>query len=119
MYLFMIQIYGVDWSFSDIVVALTAGLFGLAAVIKAVKEIYVNGWKPTWQKLVAWVLLRRSHKKMLVTLVATVQRIEAQLNTNGGSSVKDIVLRTEKRVEHIQARVRHQDETSPIAIFEL
>jgi PAS domain S-box-containing protein len=73
-----------------------------------------------------WITPRQTRRRKMDELASTfatfggkLDEVAAQLRTNGGSSVKDMVMRIDSKVENIQARVRYQDETSPIAIFEL
>jgi PAS domain-containing protein len=90
----------------------------------------VGGYKAARKSIINPILVKRKAKQMeqaaVQALFTTVERIETGLNTlvaevkpNGGSSIKDSINRIDTRVEHIQARVRYQDETNPIAKFEL
>lgn len=115
----MVDLNELELTWRDLVVGTVAVVLGLAALIKAVKEIRSEGWKPTKEKFVAWIMLRRTRRKRLDLLITKVEEIAAELRTNGGSSLKDMVMDTQKKVEHIKARVKHQDETSTTPIFEL
>jgi|GEM_PF-5829719 len=98
-------------------------LFGLAAIAGAIKAIRGEIWAP----LKSWLLVpRQERRKKLDAVIAgfdafndSLRRIESEVMTNGGGSLKDTVLRIDRKTEHIQARIRHQDETSQLAIFEM
>lgn len=120
-FLILAEITGEDlWYLAAGAVAATLGIGAIATAIKAIRgEI----WSPLDEKVLQ---PRRERRKKIDgvfasidTLLATTQRIEAELKVNGGHSLKDAVNRIERRTEHISARIRHLDETSPTAIFEM
>lgn len=103
--------------------ASVATLLAVGAIATAVKAIRGEIWSPFQERFLS---PRRERKKKVDalfgsvdTLLETTQRIEAELKVNGGHSLKDTVNRIERRTEHISARIRHLDETSPTAIFEM
>jgi hypothetical protein len=92
----------------------------LAAAIKAIRG---ELWNPFNKGFLA---PRRARRLKLLAaadgfdeIVASTKRIEAELKTNGGHSIKDVVNRIDRKVEYLQARTRHQDETNEHATFEL
>lgn len=108
-----------ELSVPSTIIAVVALLVGLGALVKAIYEIRTKGWQPFKER---WVLTWLARRKLLESVKGfelTLAQIAAELRTNGGSSLKDLIITIDRRVEHIQARVRHQDETSRIAIFEL
>src|SRR4029079_961829 len=53
-------------------------------------------------RLVGWLKNKKSHKTMstsMETLVSQVQEIKSEITTNGGGSMKDMVIATNKKVE--------------------
>lgn len=107
----------------EMVTTIVAIIVGIAVLFKAVKDIRTLGWEPFKEK---WITPRKARQKRLDKVIESVDRIEQTLNrvetelkTNGGTTIKDMVIRIDSKVEHIQARARHQDETSDLAIFEL
>lgn len=124
--LFLIDIPLLGLTFTDLVAWIVAIFVGVAGLIKAIREITELGFRPAAKKFVDWITRRRSRRKKLDELIdkfgamdTKIDRIDCELRTNGGSTVKDMVCRIDEKVEHIQARVRHQDETSDKPIFEL
>lgn len=122
-FLLLIDLAAFEFTWRDIVVGIVAIVLGLAGLIKAVKEIRAEGWTPFKEK---WITPRLTRRRRLDTLIdsvgamsLTLERVDAELRINGGSSLKDMVGRIDRKVERLQARVKHQDETAPIAIFEL
>jgi PAS domain S-box-containing protein len=100
-----------------------AALVVVGGLATAIKSIRGEIWTPVFEKLIT---PRRKRRKQMYGLVdsvaeltAVVQRIEAEVKTNGGHSLKDTVNRIDRKTEHIFARVRHLDETSVNAIFEM
>lgn len=115
MTILLINFPGTETSVSDAVV-ITALILG---TIKVVREVSKLGPKQAWVAFKDWIKERRSKQIMLNTILA-------ELRPNGGSSLKDVVLRIESdilsmkpKIEHIQARVRHIDDVAKAAIFEL
>lgn len=126
MTLLLIEIIGYTLSPVECIVAVAVAVGGISAFLKAVKDIYALGWRPAYTNFKEWALRRRTRKTMNAAMVSDmaelktmVSGIAAELKTNGGSTVKDMVCRIGNQVEHIQARVRHQDETNDRPIFEL
>lgn len=120
MYLMIINFDGL--SVADIigVIGLIVGfLITLAAAIKAIKEIATNGWKPTNDKFVGWWKRRKSDRVLLNDMQSTLNEIRGELRTNGGSSVKDAIMRIDGKMEYVQARLKNQDETAEHPIFDL
>jgi len=120
--LVLINLEGVDMSVADIlgiIGLVVAFIVGLGGLIKAIKEIRENGWTPTKDKFKGWLNRRKRDRVLLNEMSATINRIDGQLTTNGGSSVKDAVMRIDGKMEYIQARLRNQDETAAHAIFDL
>jgi hypothetical protein len=100
-----------------------AVLSGLAILIKASIDIYKLGWTAFREK---WITPRATRKRMLADIKTmcdgfgtTLDRIEAELKTNGGSSVKDVVNQIRRQVTHIEGWQRYQDEASGNASFKL
>jgi PAS domain-containing protein len=123
MHLFAMELFGYNFSFLELLGGGFSLLILIAAVIKAVKDIRTEGWQPFKEK---WINPRKTRRKKIDELIekfgamdTKIDRIDCELRTNGGSSVKDMVCRIDTKVEHIQARVRHQDETNEKPIFEL
>ncbi len=116
----------VDWSllpwYEGVIVA--AGVvLGAAGLIKAVRDIRQHGWTPFKER---WVTPRKTRQRRIDALIdavegirSTVDRVDQELRTNGGTSVKDMICGIETKVENIHARVKHQCETSALPIFEL
>lgn len=102
-------------------VAATVVLVG--AVISAVKTIYKDGWGEFKRR---WITPRKSRREMLEKVIARVEsidtkveRVDRELRTNGGSSLKDVVVMIDERTQKIQARIDHQDETNKRPMFHL
>lgn len=122
----LIELFGYSLSVVKVIVAGVAIVGGFAAFLKAIKDIFTLGWTPAYTQFKEWILRRRTQKRMNATIISDiadlktmVSRIDAELRPNGGSTVKDMVCRIGNQVEHLQARVRHQDETNEKPIFEL
>lgn len=121
-----IDLTGISFDFSDIVALVVVAVATTAGVVKGVSDIWRYGWKPSSKRFWDWIRRRRTRKKMWVeygeqmtTFSGTLERIEAQLRTNGGGSLKDIVMSIDEKVDHHGAWLRHLDETNPVPIFEL
>lgn len=119
----LIQLFGYELTAIELTVGAAGLLYGIAKVFQAIRDIRTLGWQPFKDR---WISPRQARNKKLDELIGSVgdivqkvDRIDCELRTNGGSSVKDMVCRIDTKVEHIQARVRHQDETNERAIFEL
>lgn len=112
MQLFLIEISGYSFTFIEGVVGIVAFIGGLAGLFKAVKDVYEMGIGPAFKKFKDWIRFRR-------TLSAKMDAVLAQVTTNGGSSLKDIVLDTASSVQKMKARMDHQDERSPQPMFHL
>lgn len=91
----------------------------LAGSLKAGKDIYKLGWAPAVAKWRFFRAARRQRANIIASVDDMKKIIERELTVNGGGSMKDMVTRIDRKVENIQARERHRDETSPVAIFEL
>jgi len=107
-----------DYSNTEIAAA-SGGIILFAAFLKAVKDIRTLGWQPAKDKWLAFRVARRQRAELITAVGEMKTIIDRELTVNGGGSMKDMVSRIDKKVEHIQARARHQDETSNLAIFEL
>jgi PAS domain-containing protein len=112
-----------SWNWYDWVVAITAFVITAGGFFKAITDIRENGWERFRDR---WVRPWRAKRLLLEALNDTVgdinsklARIDSELRTNGGYSVKDVVCRIDRKVEHLQARARYQDETSELPTFEL
>ena len=124
--LLTIDLTGISFDISDLVISVIGGIVLIASFIKAVSDIWKYGWAPTAKRFWEWIRRRRTRKKMwndfsqqMETFTGSLARIEAQMTTNGGSSLKDIVLSIDQKVDHAQARLHHLNETNPVPIFEL
>jgi len=120
--LILINLEGVDLSVADIlgiVGVVVAFIVGLGGLIKAFKEIWYNGWTPTKQKVKDWWNRRKVRTDLLNSMQATLDRIDSELRTNGGASLKDVVNSTAVVVQKIQARIDHKDEYDPQPVFHL
>ena len=124
--LLLIDLASLDLTWRDIAVGGVAFILGLAGLLKALKDIKTDGWQPFKEKVVAWFSWRRIRREQTDALMksvgdikVTLAGIKTELVTNGGSSLKDKVIGIEEKVGHIQARIKHQDETSETPIFEL
>lgn len=126
MHIFAISFFGQEFSPLEILGLISAATLSLAAFIKAVKDIREYGWRPAKTKWLGWFNRGRENsseireiKDMIATLTATGERIENELKTNGGKSLKDVVNATGAAVQKIQARIDHKDEYDPQPIFHL
>lgn len=121
--LLFLEMFGVEFTVREIIVGVIVLVLGLAGFIKALKEIRTEGWEPFREKWITPVKARRKRMDQLIGAVdglkGTCESISAELTTNGGKTLKDMVIDTHRKVEHIQARVKVQDETSKIPTFEL
>lgn len=117
-----ILLFGTEYSILEILGIISAGCAALATFIKAVKDIKTLGWQPAKAKWTAFFNRGKELseiKTMVATLSATGERIENELKTNGGKSLKDVVNSTGAAVQKIQARIDHKDEYDPQPIFHL
>ncbi len=119
----MILLEGINLSpyeLGGLVVAILTFVVLLGGAFKAIKDIRTIGWKPFKEK---WSVIRKARKqrKDLIDLVTALQTtINTELSpSEGQASLKQMVGVIGEKVEHMEARNRHQDETSSIAIFEL
>lgn len=124
--LFLIEMFGYNVTFVEAGVAVMGVIVGASTLFKAIKDIREMGIRPALKKLKDWLLFRRNQKKMFDALDEKLEAVLGQVTTNGGSSLKDIVLSTAERVEEtcvtvqkMRARIDHQDERSPQPIFHL
>jgi PAS domain-containing protein len=102
-------------------VALVITIGGLAKASGAIKGVTI--WNPFNKGFLA---PRRARKLKMAAVLdsfdelrAGQKRIEAELSTNGGKSLKDTIDRIDRKTEHLQARARHQDNHSSKPTFEL
>lgn len=117
-----ILFFGTDYSILEILGIISAACAALAGFFKAVKDIKTLGWQPAKAKWTAFFNRGKELseiKTMVATLTATGERIESELKTNGGKSLKDVVNSTGAAVQKIQARIDHKDEYDPQPIFHL
>lgn len=116
-----------DWTWRDGLLAIAAAIIFIATVIKAIADIRTLGWAPFKEK---WLAPRNTRRKKLDELICKFDdlncnvnekfgSIEKELKTNGGSSLKDMVVTIGGAVQKIQARIDHQDERSREPIFHL
>ena len=126
----LIQIFGYDLTAIELTVGAAGLLYGIAKVFQAVKDIRTLGWQPFKEH---WIAPRQARTKKLDKLIGTVDdlvgkvdgveqkvdRIDCELKTNGGSTLKDVVNSTADTVQKIQARIDNKDEYDPQPIFHL
>jgi PAS domain S-box-containing protein len=100
--------------------AATVAIGGLAGAVKGIRGEIWNPFKK------GFLMPRKERKLKMAAIVnnfdeviSSQKRIEAELSTNGGKSLKDTVNRIDRKTEHLQARARHQDNHSVRPIFEL
>jgi PAS domain-containing protein len=112
---------------SEQVLYVASGAIGavitIGAFAAAFQKIRSGIWNPFSK---GWLAPRRANRLKLKAAadgydeqVATLKRIEAELTTNGGKSIKDTINRIDRKTEHLQARARHHDNSSDRLIFEL
>lgn len=104
------------------IAGLVTALGVIGGGLKSIHSIRRHGWQPFKRKLLWWKANREARAKLagdVKELIGATNRIEAELHTNGGSSLKDFVTSIHSKVEHIQARQRYDDEMSEYASFEL
>lgn len=106
-----------------------AAIITLGALVKSFKDIRTDGWEEFRDRWITPRRARRQRNEKLFESVGDLQKtcealtetcgvIRSELMTNGGGSIKDTVNIIHRKVEHIQARVKHQDETSSIPTIE-
>jgi PAS domain S-box-containing protein len=100
-----------------IAILLTLGL--LAVAKKNIRDEFL---KPLYGLLLQPFLTRRKKISEVLDKVEIInlrtETIEHELKTNGGSSVKDAVLRIEKHQDYFSAKFRHGDHIAKEALFE-
>lgn len=96
--------------------AISAAAYG---TIKLFKELWKFGPKQTWARFNTWWKDRRTRRVMWNTLLDDLGDIKKELRTNGGTSLKDLVMTIATNTEHLQARVRSHDDMSTVPIFEM
>lgn len=110
--------------------AIGAVLLFLGGLIKALDDLRKLGWEPFRDK---WIRPKKAWRERQEAMFAKVEKvcddrqqdrafieeIYREVKPNGGESLKDKVISIESKMDHIDARVRHQDETSETAIFHL
>lgn len=117
-----IILFGTEYSALEILGIISAACAALAGFIKAVKDIKTLGLQPAKEKWTRFFNRGKELaeiKSMVATLTATGERIESELKTNGGKSLKDVVNATGAAVQKIQARIDHKDEYDLQPIFHL
>lgn len=123
MNLFLINILGYDLTALELVLGAIGLLYGSAKVFQAIRDIRTLGWQPFKEH---WIAPRQARNKKLDELIGSVgdivgkvDRIDLELRTNGGSSLKDVVNSTAITVQKIQARIDHKDEYDTQPVFHL
>jgi PAS domain-containing protein len=123
MFLFPFQVFGYDITPGALTTMVVAILLASGALVKAISDINTLGWQPFKEK---WLRPRKARRQRQEALLNKVEQMGEQVaevlkevKPNGGSSLRDAVTGIDNKVESINARVHHQDETSPIAIFRL
>ena len=100
-----------------ITVLLTLGF--LAVAIKNIRSEWIQ---PVWNFFFAPLIIRRRKITEIIVkvdkLTETTDRIEHEVRTNSGSSLKDSVIRIEKGQEYLHSKLRHTDHISQDCLFE-
>lgn len=116
------------------VAAVVALILLAGAMAKAFHDIRTNGWG--WFRdryLRPWKARREAEKRereaaqreraalteTCSTMSEQIIEILKEVKPNGGSSLKDRVINMDQKLDNIDARVRHQDETNETPIFKL
>lgn len=124
MTLLLIDIFG--FTIFELIVTIGAAIIAIAGFLTAFKQIRTEGWQPFWAKVKLWFGRGRAQAskidelfELAAQMLESNQRIESELKTNGGKSLKDVVNATGAVVQKIQARIDHKDEHDPQPIFHL
>jgi len=122
----LIQLFGYDLAIAEIIVLGAGFVGGVAGFLKAFKDIRAEGWQPVKTKWLAWLRRGKQNAKEISELkdlvskaVDGIEFVRAELKTNGGGSLKDVVNKTSQDVQKIQARIDHKDEYDTQPIFHL
>jgi PAS domain S-box-containing protein len=103
--------------------AFVAGIVSLGAMMAAIKAIRGEIWTPIRKNVLEPRQKRRQRIEELIISVAemqiTIGQIAKELQTNGGSSLKDLVVGVAKSTDYTSAKLRHMDEKSRHALFEI
>jgi PAS domain S-box-containing protein len=119
-YLFFIEI---SWNaFQFFAIGVGAAILFLGGLSVAIKNIRTNWIQPVWDKCFSPIFTRGKKINDLVESVAKLTemsaKIEHEVLTNSGSSLKDSVIRIEKNHLWIFSKLRHNDHISYEALFE-
>lgn len=125
--MFGMELFGYNLSPVEFIAGVFTLLIAIAGAVKAVKDIRTDGWQPFKER---WITPTKTRRRKLDELICKFDEyncnvnekfdaIGKELKTNGGSSLKDMVVGIGGAVQKIQARIDHQDERSPQPIFHL
>lgn len=117
-------------TFSSVTVAIAAFVSAAIIIITAVGKLRRAVWRP-----IDWLFFKRrreyrakfdQHIELVKTIDSRTQstesgmaRMEAQLQDNGGNSLRDVVIQTRDVCGYLSARTRYHDDSNPVPIFEL
>lgn len=128
---FLLLFFELSWHDAwNIFLGFCAALIFLGAVGGAIKNIKGEMLQPILEWFWKPYKTRREQMEKLTLaveeLTSQATRIEQEVKTNGGSSLKDVVLRVEntlmnveKHVDYTNAKFRHHDQISKTAVFEM
>lgn len=113
-----------EWTDAGDFLTLIVGfILGAAAVITAVTLIWAKIIKPFYEK---WIKPIQEVEQKRIELTQSIDDVKGQLNTisaelktNGGESLKDIVNRIESKLDYTTNKLRFRDQLSPNAVFEM
>ncbi|MEQ1763216.1 MAG: PAS domain-containing protein [Pyrinomonadaceae bacterium] len=93
-----------------------AVLVGAGTLAKALYDLNKYGFQFVKKRyLTPWKASREQQARLL----AIVERWDSEFSTNGGASMKDMLVRIDRRVDYLQAFQRFKEETSNQPSFEL
>ena len=122
-FLLFIEINGYTITTWETILGSFALIVAVGTLVKALKEIRKDGWEPFRDR---WITPRKTRRARLDQLIekfdtfgTRLDEIGKELKTNGGSSVKDLVLGIDYKLEYSLAKSRNRDETATDALFEL
>ena len=119
-YLLFVEITYHDLKY--IAVGAGAVLLFLGALSVALKNIRTNWIEPVWKRCFSPIFTRGKKINDLVESVAKLTessaKIEHEVLTNSGSSLKDSVYRIEKGQNYLHSKLRHSDHISADCLFE-
>lgn len=99
----------------------TLGVMGTIATAK--KNISTEIWAPFRDR---FLTPRRKRREQLDDLIESVETLKtqtsgilAEVNPNGGGSLRDSIERIEKHIDYTNSKLRHLDQISAEAIFEM